>query len=44
MGRLNRLYAMTAIGAERKLMFEVRCFRVCPNPAIGGASPKALGV
>jgi hypothetical protein len=26
-----------SIGAERKLMFEVRCFRFCPFPAIAGA-------
>jgi hypothetical protein len=23
---------MSAIGAERKLTFEVRCFRFCPRP------------
>ena len=28
---------MAAFGAERKLLFEVNCFRFCPKPAISTA-------
>jgi hypothetical protein len=30
-GRQNTRYGMTALGALRKLMFEIGCFRFCPE-------------
>ena len=34
MRRRNRLCAMTAIGAQRKLISEIGYFRSCPFPAV----------
>ena len=36
MRRVNRLCAMTAIGAERKPSLEAACFRFAPIPAVHG--------